>query len=551
VERWIFPLAVIIVMAAKLWLTSEIRIVPQYAPHDALNFVEHAKNILLGKWFGDYDDFTLIKQPFYPIYLAGIQKLGLALPAANQLFYGLACVVACIAVRPLVRNPLTRAAIFAFLCFNPMTYATFAWIAYRSPLNAILALLSIACAFAILVRRNAGLRAQLPWLFGLGFSFAAFWLTREESVWLVPGLVTILAAYLWQVRKEWPVRVRSRLLGLAVPVAIWLGSIGSIMLINGSLYGWYTTAEIQASEFVSGYNSLARIVTPVAERHVPVPRAAREIAYAVSPAARELGPYLDGRPGRVWAAESCQGDHVCNDIGGGWFVWALRNAVDKAGHYTSGTEARRFYLGLARELDDACGAVKIQCRPKRLTLAPPIDREAIPSLIADFGREAQIVVSLSNFSIEHWEPQWQVTPPVLQADYEFVVGSVFARDQPPNAGDAFKKTALVAIARLYQWMLPWGVAAVALLMVFEFARRISRRRYYLPEHVILFVAVLLSAASLLGLLAIVDTLSFPAVNAEYMSSVFPPLFFALALTLAIEGTIASRLVRRRLAAKRR
>jgi len=88
----------------KMWLTSAIRIEPALAPHDSLNYVSHAYAILAGAWFGAYSDMTLIKEPFYPIYLAVVQQIGLTLPFANLLLYATACVIACLAIRPIVRN---------------------------------------------------------------------------------------------------------------------------------------------------------------------------------------------------------------------------------------------------------------------------------------------------------------------------------------------------------------------------------------------------------------------------------------------------------------
>ncbi len=405
-RAWVFVAMVIVVVVMKLWLTSEIRIVPQNGPHDASNFIEHAKSILEGRWFGDYNDLTLIKQPFFPIYLAFVQEFGLPVALANELLYALACFIACIAVRPIIRNPVTLGAVFLVLDFNPFTYATSAWIAMRSDVNASLALLSIACAMGIFVRRKAQPRSLLPWLLGLGISFAAFWLTREEALWLVPGLFAILAAYVWYVTKRRPGELGIRLAGLALPIAIWATSVGAIMLVNGFIYGWYTTNEQFAHEFVSAYDAFSRIVPPTVEPYIPVPRAAREIAYRVSPSARELKPFLEGPLGNAWTSNTCFAVHICNDIGGGWFEWALRDSVALAGHYTTGRDARVFYSELASELDRACDSAEIRCRPRGNPLLPPLAMSQIPARVSNFAYGAWMTATLAPLSLGHegWSP---------------------------------------------------------------------------------------------------------------------------------------------------
>ncbi len=416
----LFFWGVLILIAAKLWLTSNIQILPIWAPHDALNYVEHARDILTGRWFGTYSDMTLIKEPFFPIYLALIQEIGFPLPLANQLLYAAACLIACIAVQPLIRNGLLLASGFAILLFNPTTYAALAWVAYRSDVNVSLALGATACAIAILVRRRSSLRELLKWWIGLGLFFSAFWLTREEAVWLLPSLVVILSCCLWYVRKQ--PNFISKFYGLAIPVLIWGLSMVAITTLNGKIYGWNTVVETKAPAFVSAYNSLARIISTTNENYVPVPKSSLEIAYRVSPAARELEPTFEGPIGRAWTNTSCSGMNICDNIAGGWFIWAFRDAVAAAGHYGSGGEARAYYVRLAAELDRACDSGKIRCRPKGRTLFPMPTLGQIPSVFSNFAKGAQMVTTFSPFTVDHWPDPM---PNAADDEYTFVTGSTF------------------------------------------------------------------------------------------------------------------------------
>lgn len=99
------------------------------------------------------------------------------------------------AIRPVMKSGLLLGAFFAFAFFDPFTFATLARVPFRSDVNISLALLCLACALAVPVRREEVPRAALPWLVGLGFAFAGFWLNRAEAVWLVPCLALISFLY--------------------------------------------------------------------------------------------------------------------------------------------------------------------------------------------------------------------------------------------------------------------------------------------------------------------------------------------------------------------
>ena len=421
VSRTFFAIA-FFAIALKLWLVSGIRTLPVVGPHDASNYIEHAKSILLGHWFGSYENLTLIKLPFFPLYIAAVQQLGIPLTLANELFFAFSCVLACIAIRPIVTRGWALGVVFLIVYFNPLSYATLAWIAYRSDVNSSLTLLCFACALALLARRNARPRVIRPWLFGLGFSVAAFWLNREEAVWLIPSLMVIVGAYYWYATHNRKEERAARLSALGIPVFIVVAAVNAIMAINGAVYGWPTAVEQQAPEFVSAYNSLARIVPPTPRFRVPVPRSAREIAYRISPAARELQPSLEGRRGNEWAAGTCALWNVCGDIGGGWFIWAFRDSVAGAGHYVSAPAARAFYVQLAAEIDRACDSGQIACTRKSATLLAPIDPAKFPAIIADAGTVLSTLATFSLFSLDHWPV---VRPgPGFYDDYQFVAGSI-------------------------------------------------------------------------------------------------------------------------------
>jgi hypothetical protein len=219
--------------------------------------------------------------------------------------------------------------------------------------------------------------------------------------------------------------------------------------------------------------------------------------------------------------------------------------VAAAGHYGSGSEARQFYLELATELDQACEARSIPCRSKGHTFSPVVDLSQAPELAANFGRGAQNVVKLESFSIDPWDPPSNA-PLALYRDYESVVGSVYETfGQHPRDENKLNSMVLLAIARAYQTLLRYLIALAALCVVFTLARQIVKRRTYVSEHAVLFIGVGLSVATLLAFLTVIETLSFPAFNDEYLSSLYPPLMFAAAFSLFAAGAVLRRWILRR------
>ena len=534
----------------KLWLTSETRIIAAYAPHDGLNFLWHAKSIAMGLWFGSYDQMTLIKQPFFPIYMAALQEFGIPVTIAHVLFYGLACFVACFAVKPLVRSPFLLSAMFVVLYFNPIENDVNSWSTTRAQVNGSLALLAIGCAVGLFVRRRAALHQTLRWAVALGASFAAFWLTREEAVWMVPALLVLLVAYLYPVVREarWP-KVRLRLATVSVPVAMWAAGVGTIMVINGVQYGWYTTSENVSTELVSAYDSLARINPGVAtDPRFPVPHAARLIAYRISPTARELAPSLDGAIGAGWSGFGCQQFKACGDIHAGWFIWAFRDSVAAAGYYTSGTKAREFYVRLSNEIDAACAAGTIICRPKSHTLAPPLKLSNIPRLAADVVSATQIAITFAQFDVI---PPYYVGPPSIRPDYDFIARSVddgFGHE-PAAKDDDLKRAILVEIGHTYQVVFPYWVLLASLAILARLGWFLAKRSGVdTIDHVIVAASLVTGFFSLVFVLSLVDTLSFPTFNSEYMSPLFPFMLTMVALITAVEAPGALRFVSERLPA---
>jgi hypothetical protein len=357
--------------AVKLWLAGG-PVITAIGPamHDDLLFVKLGKSLSSFSWLGPYDHLTLIKGPFYPLWIAVTFLLGIPLPTAQHLLYIAACAVFIIAVRPVVSGQGTLFLLWAVLLFNPMSCAIMATVE-REGIYPALTVLVAAGAVGILARYERPPKDLAPWSKCLGFSFAAFWLTREEGIWMIPTVLLIVGFAAVGVRRIRPENIRRYLFHMCVaPFCIWLAAVGVVAGINKIAYGLFTTVEFRSSDFLAAYGALTRVKHSRWDPYYPVPRETRRRIYKISPAFAELSPSLEGFIGAAWISSSCAAS-PCDDIGGGGFMWALRDAVKVAGYHTSAGAAADYYRRLSEEVNLACADRRIECGPERASMMPP------------------------------------------------------------------------------------------------------------------------------------------------------------------------------------
>lgn len=404
---WLW-LSIAMLSFIEIWLVRGQTLLAIDGPYDDRLFLNIADNLAHGKWLGDYNNLTLAKGMFYPFFVAAVYRIGVPLLLAQQMLYVFACILLIVAIRPIVRAPLILIFIFAILLFNPMSYdVILATRVAREGIYPALTLMLVGLTAGFLVRFHRPYHTTLWWSSSLGLTLSAFWLTREESVWILPFILIITGFSAVRAWRTKPVN-RLRLLFWALPLSIWLLSNGIVAGLNQIHYSIFTTVEFKEPDFVSAYGALSRVKHANWLPYVLVPRETREHIYKVSPAFSELRPFLEGDIGRIWAdivrrmSESAEKDPLVmeyvrknqhniavkflrsnkakavyddNDIPGGSFMWALRDAVAAAGHYSSGASAANYYKRLSHEINTACDEGRLECYGKRATMMAPWHKE--------------------------------------------------------------------------------------------------------------------------------------------------------------------------------
>jgi len=342
-------------VTSKLWLVAGQPVVAHAnASFDDRLYLALAEQVVKGNWLGPYSQFTLMKGPMYSLFIAGTFLSGLPLPIAQHLLYLVGCTLVVLALRPCFSADWQAFILFALLWWQPMSYVELDIL--RQNIYTPLTLLLFAGLCALETRRRSRVHIRLAWGALLGISAAAFYLTREEGIWVVPGAVLLIGAAAWN---SW--RAGERLRPLFLPVFIAAvcaaGILGTVCTLNYNYYGWFGTVELRAREFVSAYGALQRPISSEQIPYVPVARDVRLKLYEVSPSFAELKRCLEGPIGLEWASYSDfltgrPGEEL--QIGGGSFVWALRDCVVASGHVHSAKEALNFYRSLGTEINRAC-----------------------------------------------------------------------------------------------------------------------------------------------------------------------------------------------------
>jgi hypothetical protein len=228
----------------------------------------------------------------------------------------------------------------------------------RASLYLSLSLTVFAALIGLWNRRSEDANWQsVLWSILLAASFSWLWVTREESIWIIPALLAFTVFYLFPSRLNNGSSIIFRGTMLLVPVIAFVLVQFGIVQMNKKFYGVAVTNELKSAEFTSALGGLMRIRPARVQTHVTVSKDAQASAFEVSPTFAELKPYLEG-DSKMLAA---------------FYIWSLRSAVRRAGYYNRPDDATRefdFYRRMGQELELACDDGRLDCYDRAPSLRP-------------------------------------------------------------------------------------------------------------------------------------------------------------------------------------
>jgi hypothetical protein len=367
-------------VAVRLFLVLNLPIqIWPYAVHDDGLFMRLATNIASGHWLGEFNQFTLMKGPGYPLFLAVTSLSSLPLSATHALFQIVAILVTAWAVFRLTRSLGVAVATFLGLIFFPVGFVLQRVNRDQIYWAQTLLILSLFAIVLLAPPRNRSAAMTIAVLAGLVLGWA--WLTREEGVWFLPGLGLLAAGAVLLVQKK-----RDKLLAVARNIsfaAFGFTAVNATFMVGNLIaYGSFVGVDFKEHGFTSALNALQDVDVGPIIPYLPVSSAARSEAARVSPTFAPLSVALaPGGPLSGWGSFGCEiYKQTCGDIAGGWFLWALRDAAALNGFYKDPKTAAERFGEIANEIKAACSDGRLRCHRRWVTFLPRMTGQQWASL---------------------------------------------------------------------------------------------------------------------------------------------------------------------------
>lgn len=351
-----FFLILVLLGAGKQFLVYNLPImaVPR-GIHDDWIMVHMADALRNGQWLGEYNDLTLTKGMFFPLYLAVINFLHLSYLNVTAILYTVSCMLFVYALRPLLKKDWACLVLYLVLLWNPVSYSVQAFQrVYRNSISYIQVLLIFGGLLALWLRRREPVRKQLLWLLTAAAGMVSFFYTREDAIWVEPFLIVFVLVYLGTMfflwRKEHAKAYAVKAVLVLLPFLCVWGAGQLIAQENYNHYNIRLTNELQKGGFAEMYKSMMAVKP---EEDIPGVTMTREKVARMCdecPTLKELEPYIHSSR-LYWAgSEENEKDWEVRD---GWVFWIFRTALMQAGYYTDGETVNRVCLQIRDELETA------------------------------------------------------------------------------------------------------------------------------------------------------------------------------------------------------
>jgi len=370
--------AVVLASLVSLVLRRSVPIPIGLSPLDDGLFLRGANAVVHGDWLGPYDNLTLSKGPAYPVFIALMHDVGWELKVGEQVTYLLAAAVLALAIWSATTRLTTSTAAYVIVALDPVSFNSQSAELIRDSWHASLGLLFPSAVFLAL---HLALTRRRWWSWACaavlaGVSGGVYWLCREEGATIVPSIAVIVVGtpLLWG-RAEGQ-RVRLGTMGqygcaLALIGVTFVAPLFAVRALNAEHYGVTILTETTGGSFPSAYADWSRVGGASTEYRVPITKAQRLAVYRVSPAAREIEPFLES-PDNPW------GDP--NLFSGAQTIWAIRDAATLAGQYSSAAQSQAFFARLDAEINSGCDTGVPACAPRLPTPLQSLQRASLGNM---------------------------------------------------------------------------------------------------------------------------------------------------------------------------
>lgn len=458
-----FTAGVVVLVALRLLLVSDLPLIIVYSPHDDSMYVARAYHLLLGEAFGPYDSTVLVKYPGLSLWLAAMRTAAipyLASVHALQTLAGLYMVAA------LLRCGINRWVVlgaFAFYLLNPVAFDEEWFRVLREPLSVSLFVALLAGGVHMAKSLAEG---RWPWghavLFAAVLAFSLFLREDDRLLW---GLLTLVGVAL-----AWQCVATERRASALVFVVVFLCGAGalakayefSLREYYARHYGLPILHELGEGEFPRFFAAARSIRSAKDNRMVAISNQTLENLYREVPLLRPVIVRLPPPGPRTY---SCWYHGVCSETGSGWMALWIRDAAYRAGLTPSLVEEQNYYRTARLAIEHACASGALACAPRGAGLIPPMELRWTRGYVAEMWRLLN-QLTVPEVQTARVPTQPSGTPADVIREYEATTLTVARPAGPPTRAGDLLGVARVALAGFLKWvdalLLIAAAAAVAI-----------------------------------------------------------------------------------------
>ena len=435
----------------RILLTAfqRVTLMPEISMLDDFLVYEAARSITAGNWLGAYGFMTIGKHMLFSVWLAFLNALNIPFLLAGQALYTAASAALVLSFSPAVKNKTLQLCFFAALLFNPASYADFTLRAYRDNITVSVALFVFSAVIGFAYRARSKRTAPL-FAYGVlgGLSLGSSFLLREDGVWLLPFVAVGAAISVFIVLHSREGAKLRRLTALSLMGVLAAGSVGVYCLMNYAHYGRFIISDMTSREFYDACGAMTRVIVPDEEFNpiVTLPYSSRRKLYDNCETFAKLEPYIESEFFHRMKKDMGGG---MEDISGGGYYWAVRNAASLLGYYSDAETAKEFYRQLAEEINAACDGGLIESIGPRSAINAPITAARVMPTLKETLNEITYVLFYKDIScapapsvgsshaISKMEEYLNAKAFVLNREYNddnLVILTVYSRFGPVSAG---------------------------------------------------------------------------------------------------------------------
>lgn len=320
--------------------------------------------------------------------------------------------------------------------------------------------------------------------------------------------------------KLWGVLQKKKtfLLSILTPWLILVLLNLSLASLNYLAYGSFVINDLKSKPFSSAYLALTKIESEQWYPKVPVTFEAREKAYHVSPAFRELREIIEHENNGFF--KYCP---YPNEILGAHFVWTLRYAAEVAGYHQSLPKSEEFYQRIADEINRAFENGSLKKRNHVLPIGLALDQRHLLPAFYKIIESGNFVVTFSMYS-PYPTPSMGDESEIRK--FQNITGQIatpVAGTEPlyPLPAKA-KFTLLEWIAKIYQYVNPilYFFSFVAFFIISGFML-LRKYRLLIEETWVVAFLFFLIAFSRILLMSLIWVSQWDGVNSHYLAVSYP------------------------------